>query len=172
MAHLAGKVILLSGWRRALLAFAAGGFCALGQPPYDFPAACFIAFPILVWLLDGAATVPGHSILRRLALPFLIGWLFGFGYFLAGLWWIGNALLVEADLFAWALPLASLGLPAFIAIFYGAATAFARLIWSDGAGRIAMLAAAFGLSEWLRTFILTGFPWNAIGQAAMPVPTL
>ena len=172
MEHLAGKVILLSGWRRALLAFAAGGFCALGQPPYDFPAACFITFPILVWLLDGAATVPGHSILRRLALPFLIGWLFGFGYFLAGLWWIGNALLVEADLFAWALPLASLGLPALIAIFYGAATAFARLIWSDGAGRIAMLAAAFGLSEWLRTFILTGFPWNAIGQAVMPVPSL
>ena len=25
---------------------------------------------------------------------FLSGWLFGFGYFAAGLWWIANALLV------------------------------------------------------------------------------
>lgn len=172
MERLAGWAILQSGWRRALTAFIAGAIGAFAQPPFDFPAACFIAFPILVWLLDGAAGYPGQSFLRRLAQPFFIGWWFGFGYFLVGLWWIGNALLVEADLFAWALPFAVLGLPALIAIFYGFAAALARTFWSDGIGRIAALAAAFGFSEWLRTFVLTGFPWNAIGQAAMPVPEM
>lgn len=172
MERLAGKVILLWGWRRALAALAAGAFAALSQPPFDFFAICFISFPVLVWLLDGAASQPGELLLRRAARPFLIGWWFGFGYFLAGLWWTGSALLVEAELFAWALPLAVLGLPALLAIFYGLATMLARLAWSDGAGRIAALAAGFALAEWLRGFVLTGFPWNAIGQAAMPAPLL
>lgn len=172
MERLAGRVILLWGWRRVLAALAAGALAALSQPPFDFPAVCFIAFPVLVWLLDGTASQPGERLTRRLARPFLIGWWFGFGYFLAGLWWTGSALLVEAELFAWALPLAVLGLPALLAIFYGFATMLARLLWSDGASRIAALAANFALAEWLRSFILTGFPWNAIGQAAMPVPLL
>jgi apolipoprotein N-acyltransferase len=172
MERLAGKVILLWGWRRALVALLAGALAALSQPPFDFFAACFIAFPVLVWLLDGAASQPGEGLSRRLLRPFLIGWWFGFGYFLAGLWWTGAALLVEAELFAWALPLAVLGLPALLGLFYGFATLVARLFWNDGAGRIAALAAAFAAAEWLRGFVLTGFPWNAIGQAAMPVPLM
>jgi len=172
MERLAGKVILLWGWRRALAAMLAGAFAALSQPPFDFFAACFVSFPVLVWLLDGAASQPGERLLRRALRPFAIGWWFGFGYFLAGLWWTGAALLVEAELFAWALPIAVLGLPALLAAFYGLATLLARMVWSDGAGRIAGLAAGFAAAEWLRSFVLTGFPWNAIGQAAMPVPLL
>ena len=172
MERLAGKVILLWGWRRALAALAAGALAALSQPPFDFFAACFVSFPVLVWLIDGAASQPGERLLRRALRPFAIGWWFGFGYFLAGLWWTGAALLVEAELFAWALPLAVIGLPALLALFWGLAAMLARLTWSDGAGRIAALAAAFACVEWLRTFVLTGFPWNPIGQAAMPVPVL
>lgn len=172
MERLAGKVILLWGWRRALAAFLAGALFALSQPPYDFLAVGFISFPVLVWLLDGAASVPGEGWLRRLRAPFLTGWWFGFGFFLAGLWWTGNALLVEADLFAWALPFAIFGLPALLALFHGFAAVLARLAWSDGIGRIASLAFAFAVAEWLRTFVLTGFPWNAVGQSAMPVPLL
>lgn len=172
MERLAGKVILLWGWRRALVAVLAGALTALAQPPFDFFAVGFVSFPVLVWLLDGAAGVPGESLLRRAARPFLIGWCFGFGYFLGGLWWIGNALLVEADLFAWALPFAVFGIPALLALFYGFATLLARCLWSDGIARVAALAFGFAVAEWLRTFLLTGFPWNAIGQAAMPVPLL
>ena len=172
MESLAGKVILLWGWRRALAAVLAGAIAALAQPPFDFFAVGFISFPLLVWLLDGAAGAPGESVLRRAARPFLIGWCFGFGYFLGGLWWVGNALLVEADLFAWALPFAVFGIPALLALFYGFATLLARCLWSDGIARIAALAFGFAMAEWLRTFLFTGFPWNAIGQAAMPVPLL
>ena len=55
MGRLAGSIILLSGWRRTLVAILAGAVAVLGQAPYDFPAACFVAFPVLVWLLDGSA---------------------------------------------------------------------------------------------------------------------
>lgn len=170
--RLAGRIILLSGWRRGLAAFAAGALATFAQPPYDFFAVSFIAFPVLVWLIDGAVGAVGHGRLRRALPAALVGWWFGFGYFVAGLWWIGAALLVDAEQFAWALPLAVLGLPAFLAVFYGFATFVAKLFWSDGLSRIFALAFGFGLAEWLRTFVFTGFPWNAIGYAAMPVPLL
>jgi len=164
--------MLLSGARRALVAFAAGLIAVLALPPFGIFAAPFLSFPILVWLIDGASGDPDHGIIRRSFPAFFIGWCFGFGYFLGGLWWLGNALLVEADDFAWALPLAVIGVPAFLALFYAFATAVARILWSDGMGRIAALAFAFGLFEWLRSFVLTGFPWNAIGYTAMPVPLM
>jgi apolipoprotein N-acyltransferase len=172
MERLAGNVMLLWGWRRYLAAFAAGALAVLGQAPYDFFAACFVAFPVLVWLLDGCAAAPSASFVRRLAPGFAVGWWFGFGYFLAGLWWMGNALLVEAESHAWALPFAVLGLPAGLALFFGLAAALARFAWSDDIGRIAALAAGFGIAEWLRAVVLTGFPWNAVGYAAMPTPLL
>ncbi|MBS3651110.1 apolipoprotein N-acyltransferase [Pseudaminobacter sp. 19-2017] len=172
MQRLAGRIILLSGWRRAATAFLAGALLVLAQAPYDFFAVGFVSFPILVWLIDGASPEVGAGPIGRLRPTFAIGWWFGFGYFLAGLWWIGSAVLVEAETYAWALPLAVLGIPLLLAFFYGFAAALARLLWSDGIGRIAALAFAFGFTEWLRTFLFTGFPWNAVGYAAMPVPVL
>ncbi|KQZ93999.1 acyltransferase [Mesorhizobium sp. Root157] len=172
MERLAGRIILLWGWRRAVVAFLAGALAVLGQAPYDFFAACFVSFPVLVLLLDGATGDASAGRFRRLRPAFAVGWWFGFGYFLAGLWWIGAALLVEAESFAWALPFALVGIPLVLAIFYGLATAVARLLWSSNIGRIAALAFGFALGEWLRGFLFTGFPWNAVGYAAMPVPLL
>ncbi|MBN9074467.1 MAG: apolipoprotein N-acyltransferase [Rhizobiales bacterium] len=172
MERLAGRIILLWGWRRALVAFLAGALTMFGHAPYDFFAVGFVSFPVLIWLLDGATAPAQAGWIRRLMPAFATGWWFGFGYFLAGLWWVGSALLVEADDFAWALPLAVLGLPAVLALFYGFAAALARLGWSGGLGRILALAAAFGVAEWLRTVLFTGFPWNPVGFLAMPVPLL
>ena len=99
MERLAGKVMLLSGTRRALTAFLAGLVGVLALPPFGFLAALFVSFVLLVWLIDGASAAPEAGFLRRLAPAFRIGWFFGFGYFVGGLWWLGNALLVEADAF-------------------------------------------------------------------------
>ncbi|WP_377297555.1 apolipoprotein N-acyltransferase [Rhizobium sp. SGZ-381] len=172
MERFAGSVMLLWGWRRAGLAILAGAVAALSMPPVSFVASLFVSFTLLVWLMDGTATVPEAGRLGRFRAAFSLGWLFGFGYFVAGLWWLGNALLVDADEFAWALPLAIFGLPAVLAVFYGCATLIASLLWSDGFGRLAALSVGFALAEWLRSFLFTGFPWNAIGYGMMPVPVM
>jgi apolipoprotein N-acyltransferase len=172
MERLAGRVMLLSGMPRITLAFLAGAVGAFALPPFGFFAALFLSFTILVWLIDGATGNPAGGVISRLRSAFFIGWVFGFGYFVASLWWLGNALLVEADDFAWALPFAVLGLPACLALFHGLAAALARILWSDGLGRIAALAAAFGFAEWFRGFALTGFPWNTVGYGAMPTPLM
>ncbi len=172
MERLAGKIMLSSGFGRTITAILAGAVGALAFPPFGFFAALFISFTLLVWLIDGTTGSPEGGVWSRGWKTFVIGWLFGLGYFVAGLWWLGNALLLEADEFAWALPLAILGLPACLAIFYGLAVMLANLLWSDGWGRIAALAASFGLIEWLRSFILTGFPWNTVGYGLMPIPMM
>ncbi len=172
MERLAGNIVLLWGWRRTLVALMSGATLVLAQSPYDFFPVGFVAFPVLVWLIDGATGELRDTMFSRLRAAFGIGWWFGLGYFGFGLWWIGKALMVDAENHAWALPFAVLGMPAMLAIFYGVATALARLIWSDGIGRIAALAFGFGAAEWLRATLFTGFPWLSVGYAAMPVPLL
>jgi len=166
-----GWFILLSGWSRSLAAFLAGAISSLAMPPFDFVFVLFITFPVLVWLIDGASSEPAAGLFSKLAEGFKPGLFFGFGYFLAGLWWIGNAFLVESETFAWALPFAVLLVPAALAVFWGLATALARLLWFGDARRVFMLAASLALFEYLRGFIATGFPWNAIGYAAYFNPT-
>ena len=101
------------------------------------------------------------------------GWWFGFGYHLFGLFWVGEAFLVEADKFAWLLPFAVTLMPAGLALFTALAAGSSRLYWPAGALRIVVLAITLGLTEWLRGHILTGFPWNVLGYAlTWPLPMM
>ncbi|GGE21920.1 apolipoprotein N-acyltransferase [Aureimonas endophytica] len=170
--RLVAGIILAEGWRRALIACLAGALLVLGLPPFGFPAVGFLSFPILVLLLDGAAGAPGAGAIRRLLPAFRIGWCFGLGYFVGGLWWLGTAMTVEGDAFLWAIPFAVLGLPAVLALYFGVAAMAARAIWSEGAARILALAASLAVFEYLRGHLFTGFPWNELGVLAAPVPLL
>ena len=154
-------IVLSYGWRRWLIAFAAGALSAAAMAPLGFWPILFLTFPVLVWLIDGA----GAGEWRGLAGAAATGWWFGFGYFLAGLYWVGFAFLVDAPTFGWLLPIAVIGLPAGLAIFTAFGVALARLLWTRGALRVLALAVALTASEWLRGHLLTGFPWNAFGYA-------
>ena len=157
----AGATILAWGWRRRLIALFAGASGALALAPLDLWPLIVIPMTIAVWLVDGAL---GDSPLRRFRAAFAAGWWWGFGFFLAGLWWLGAAFLVEADKFAWAMPLGVVALPAFLALFPALGFGLARLAWPMGAGRILVLAVALALTEWLRGHVFTGFPWNVYGM--------
>ena len=99
-------IVLSWGWRRALVAFGAGAVSALALAPFDAWPVLFFTFPILVWLVDGAAA----GRLGGLPNAAIAGWWFGFGYFLAGLYWVGYAFLVDAKIFGWLLPFAVMAL--------------------------------------------------------------
>lgn len=176
LTNIATRVILLEGWRAYLLAFAVGAVSALGLAPFHLFPVLLVTVPIFVWLLDGAIPAasarPGLQPFQRIWPAFRTGWLFGFGYLLAGLWWIGAAFLVDAEEFIWLLPLAVTALPAGLALFYGLAAVLARLAWVDGWPRLIALAAAMTFGEWLRGTVLTGLPWNTLGMVFMPSPLL
>ncbi len=163
----AGWIIIQWGWRASLLAFLAGAFSALSTPPFDLFPVLFITLPVLVWLIDGTAEPVDAGFIRRLWPAARVGWLFGFGYFLAGLWWVGMAFLVDGDEFAIFLPFVVIALPAGLALFWGFGAALARIFWVDGWRRIAAVSAGLTLAEWLRGNIFTGLPWNSLGYAAL-----
>ena len=149
------------GWRRALVAFAAGAVSALAMPPFDAWPVLFLTFPVLVWLIDGAA----GGRLGGIAGAAIAGWWFGFGYFLVGLYWVGHAFLVDAKTFGWLLPFAVTALPAGMACYTALGLALARMLWTRGPARLIALAVALTVAEWLRGYLFTGFPWNAYGYA-------
>jgi apolipoprotein N-acyltransferase len=159
LAPLSHPIVLAWGWQRALIAFLSGAASTLALSPIDFWPAMFVTLPVLVWLTDGAASARWGGIVAAAG----TGWWFGFGYFLAGLYWVGYAFLVDAKTFGWLLPFAVIALPAGLALFTALGLALARAAWTGGAMRILTLAAALTTSEWLRGHVLTGFPWNAIG---------
>jgi apolipoprotein N-acyltransferase len=157
-----GLAIILSwGWRRAVIALLAGALSALAMAPFNAWPVLFLTFPVVVWLIDGA----GAGAWRGVPAAAMAGWWFGLGYFVPGLYWIGYAFLVDASTFAWLMPFAVLGLPAYLALFPAFGFALARLIWTRDASRVIALAASLTLSEWLRGHVLTGFPWNTLGYA-------
>jgi apolipoprotein N-acyltransferase len=140
----------------------AGGLGVLSvaayAPFYVWPV-LFLTFPALVFLLDG--TDGGRRPWIQAA---FVGWAFGFGYFFAGLHWVGFAFVVDADRHAWLLPFVAVLFPGGLALFFALAAGLTRLRWANGPARVLLLAAAIAAVEWLRGHILTGFPWNLPGE--------
>ncbi|MEJ1159650.1 apolipoprotein N-acyltransferase [Prosthecomicrobium sp. N25] len=162
--RLADAVLLAWGWRRAAIGMGAGALAALAQAPLHLFPVLWVSLPVLVLLLDGAvAPGPDGTVIRPWRSFFAVGWLFGFGYFLAGLWWVGAAFTVDLAQFGWLLPIALAALSGGLALFMGLGAILARAGWRDGPARILALACGLALSEWLRGHVLTGFPWNALG---------
>jgi apolipoprotein N-acyltransferase len=148
----------LRGWRRAAVAFVSGLLSALAFAPFGVFPLLLLSLAVLVLLLDGA-----HNEARPIRRSAVIGWWYGFGQFLAGLYWVAYAFLVDPLEHAWQLPFIALLLPGGLALFIAFACALAGAVWRDGASRVFVFTAAYGLAEWLRGHILTGFPWNLAG---------
>lgn len=150
----------LTGRRRHLAALLLGVLAAASLPPVDMTPVLLISFPGLIWLADGNT---GYRS------AFALGWSFGFGFFVAGLYWIAAALFVDIGQFWWLVPFAVAGFPAGLAIFTGAALAasYALCQWLrlGGTERVLALALCWCGAEWLRGHVLTGFPWNLVGYA-------
>jgi apolipoprotein N-acyltransferase len=144
-----------TGWRRAGLAFAAGALSAFSFAPFEIFPLLLLAIGVLVLLIDGAQETK-----RPMLSAAWVGWLWGFGQFLFGLYWVAYAFLVQAAEHAWQIPFVEFFLPGGLALFFALACAAASYFWKPGASRIFVLAIAYGVTEWIRGHIFTGFPWN------------
>jgi apolipoprotein N-acyltransferase len=156
----------LRGVRRALAAAVFGAISVLAFAPVHAWPVLFLTFGALVWLLDGCHAEHARRG-ERLKTAAIIGFWFGFGFFLAGLYWVAEAFLVEPWRHGWLLPFVMTALPGGMALFFAAATALAMLLWIPGPGRAFALAIAFFLAEFARGHVLTGFPWNLLGYSLL-----
>ena len=144
-----------TGWRRAAIAFVSGALSALAFAPFDIFPLLLFAIAVFILLLDGAEETK-----RPLLSAAWVGWCWGFGQFLVGLYWVAYAFLVDAANHAWQIPFVETLLPGGLALFFAAAAAAAQYFWRPGASRIFVFAIAYGVAEWLRGHVFTGFPWN------------
>jgi apolipoprotein N-acyltransferase len=152
---LSQRVRSLSGWRRRFVLMVLGAVAASALPPTHVLPVLLITFPALAWSLDAATT-------RRAA--FGTGFWWSTGWFAVGLYWISHALLTDAARFGWMVPFAVFGLSSLLAAFNGLASLAVHLCRLGRVARIPALAAALTISEWLRSWVMTGLPWNPVGS--------
>ena len=150
------SLMQLKRWQAALVLFASGALMALGFAPFYYWPVIFIALPIFYILLT-ASTSRGQAIWR--------GFYFGYGYSMAGTWWIGNALLVDAAKFGWMLPFSILGLSAAMAAWF---MVFGFTVYASRARMSPlMFAVLWVIVELLRSVGMFGFPWNLVGYMSL-----
>lgn len=167
LTRIPGWLARRTGWQRLGLAVLAGALSALGFAPLGYFPFLLLGIGFLVLLIDAALTEAKP--LRRAG---LYGWGFGFGQFAVGLHWIGFAFMVDAADHAWQLPFVALLFPGGLALFTASSSLLAARFWRPGIGRVFVFALAYGLAEWLRGHILTGFPWNIAAHGWGMVPAV
>ena len=143
----------LRSWRADVAALALGVLSAAALPPVHALPVLLLAVPLLLVLVD---TSPG------VAVAFRRGWWFGFGHHLIGLYWITEAILIEAARYWWFVPIAVPALSAILAVFIAVPVGLSRLA-RPGWRRALVLAGAWTLADLSRAWVLSGFPWNPWG---------
>ncbi len=134
-----------------------GVLTSLSLPPYNYIIVNFLTFSLLYIFL-----VKKFEVNKNKRLFFLYGWLFGFGYFISNLYWISISLTFDEN-FKFLIPLTIILVPGFLALFYGLVTyLFALLKLKKNLSSFFLFSLVFGIIEFIRGSILTGFPWNLI----------
>ena len=137
-----------------------GAVSSLSLPPYNYLIINFFTFSaFFVFLFKKSKITQSKKHF------FIYGWLFGFGYFLSSLYWISISLTFDQN-FKFLIPIALILVPLFLGIFYGLAT-FCFIISNSKkvVSSFLVFALFFGIFEFIRGSILTGFPWNLIAYS-------
>ena len=141
----------------SLLLFFLGVLSSLSLPPFNLFFINFFTFSLFFIFLFKKQNLKFN---RRIF--FYYGWLFGFGYFLTNIYWITISLTFDKNL-NFLIPIALILIPAFLALFYGLITLIFYLInFRNVISSFFLFSLLFGLIEFIRGNILTGFPWNLI----------
>ena len=134
-----------------------GVLSSFSLPPYNHFIINFITFSLLFTFLFNKKK--DYSNNRSF---FKYGWFFGFGYFISSLYWIVISLTFDQT-FRFLIPFAIILVPAFLAIFYGLVTYLFSFFFSKNIiNSFFIFSVLFGIIEFIRGSIFTGFPWNLI----------
>ena len=141
-----------------LIPFLLGILSSFSLPPYNLFILNFIIFPTFFIFF-----IKNYK--KKKLLSFLIGWLFGLGYFISNLYWITNSLTFE-EIFIPLIPFAFLLVPAFLGIFYGLATLSCSFFEPNkNYSSLLIFSLILSVVEFIRGTILSGFPWNLVAYS-------
>ena len=95
---------------------------------------------------------------------FLIGFVFGFGFYVSGIFWIAYSLTFDES-FKFLIPFAVILVPLFLGLFTGLTTLIIGQFLNYNFSSLLLFSGSFALSDYIRGKILTGFPWNLWGYS-------
>lgn len=139
---------------KKITAFLLGSLSVQAFPPFYHWYLLFICLSGLLLLVNTA---------QNKKQAFSAGYWFGFGFFSFGLAWVNNALLVHPEQTGWLVPITFLISGAFLGLFL-AFPALLSFLFKSLPARWLALGSWIVIFEWLRSWILTGFPWNLWGS--------
>jgi apolipoprotein N-acyltransferase len=141
---------------RPACSLAAGAACALAFAPYDVPLLAPPALAVLFLLWRDAPP----------AAAFRLGYLFGVGLFGAGVNWLHISINLFGGLSLVPAAAVTFVLIAYLALFPALAGWASARLRGDAATQLLLVTPALWvLSEWLRTWLFTGFPWLLAGYS-------
>lgn len=144
-----------------LIFFALGAAMSLGFAPFGWSLLLpLLLLPLfLLCLQTSPRSAAGHAF-----------W-FGLGMFVAGTYWIYISVHIYGQAALWIALLLMAGLAAIMAaLISSAGWLISRLSAGEPATLLFVAPAAWVLIEWVRGWILTGFPWLALGYAQIDTP--
>jgi len=161
IADLANRAMEFLLCRPGAAAFVVGALSVLAFAPFDLFLVPLLTLALLfrLWL----------DLSPRRA--FFIGWLFGCGFMVFGVYWIRISIDQFGNVGTPLAIAAALLFALFIALYFGLAGWLGRAL--GGSRRLQLLLvlpAVWGLVEWLRGWLLTGFPWLAMGYSQIDSP--
>jgi apolipoprotein N-acyltransferase len=138
-----------------LLCIALGAFSVLGFSPFNvFPAPIIVLVGLIVlWAKTDSAK-------QR----FITGFCFGLGLYCVGIYWIYISLHDFGGMPWWFAGFCTFCLCAFMALF----PALVGLLTVRFGSLLISAPVLWGLSDWVRSWIFTGFPWLTMGYSQVP----
>jgi apolipoprotein N-acyltransferase len=163
-------------------ALVAGAASAYGFEPWGLWPLTLVCFALLIQLISTAPSTKG---------AFMLGWLFGVGHFTFGNQWIAVAFTFQAAMPVWLGYIAVFGLALYLAVYPALAAAGAYWIHHratkalpDPGGDdekirptatlhlILAFAGLWIITEWLRSWVFTGYVWNPLSVVTLSIPYL
>ncbi|WP_456373648.1 apolipoprotein N-acyltransferase [Thiolapillus sp.] len=141
---------------RLLLAFVVGGLCVLAFAPFSQGWIAPLSLALLFFLWQQASAFRA----------FLLGWAWGLGLMGFGVFWLHNSIAQFGGLNLSLAVFITLLFAAFLALFPGVAGWLAnRFVTGRSLRLLLAYPACWVLVEWMRSWLLTGFPWLSIGYS-------
>ena len=144
-----------------IIPFLLGTLTVFSFQPFNITLLNFLVFPILFYLVSSVSKRSKNIYRKKPFLKnlFYIGFYFGFGFFISGTHWISNSLTFD-DNFRYLIPFSFFLIPLFLGLFYGLGTVLVGPFLKYNFPSILIFSSSFAFIDFLRSKILTGFPWN------------
>ena len=144
-----------------LFPFILGSLVVFSFQPFNLNYINFVIIPILFSLTVYVQKKSKNTFRKKpyLLNLFLIGYLFGIGFFLTSTYWISNSLTFDES-FKFLIPISLIGLPLLLGIFFGIGNLIVGPFLKNNFTSILLFSSSLAFMDYLRAKVLSGFPWN------------